>query len=124
MKALVLIADGSEEIEACTVIDVLRRAKMEVTVAAIGTHSTTVTLSRGVKVIADISLPDIVSFASNYAVIILPGGLQGAKAFSNDHLVQKLLKEFEEADKLVAAMCASTTVLHAAGIGKGKRATS
>lgn len=121
--ALVLIADGSEEIEAVTAIDILRRAQVEVTVASVK-QAIDVHCSRGVNLKADTTLTDLAGVATSFSAIILPGGLQAAKTFSSDEMVQRLLKEYEAKGKLVAAMCASTTALRAAGVGEGKRATS
>jgi DJ-1 family protein len=129
-KALVLVADGSEEIEVATAVDILRRGKIQVDLAAVS-GSTSVLLSRQMRLTADNTLNSIVSDQSEvdgvvsfYDAIVLPGGLAGAKTFAADPTVLKLLKKFESQGKLVAAMCASTTVLKAAGIGQGKRATS
>lgn len=125
-SALVLVAEGCEEIETVTVVDVLRRAHVEVTLAAVGTVKE-VKMSRGVSLVADVLL---CAFATPQAVdafdaVILPGGLKGAQTFSKDSACQGLLKAFDATGaKLVAAMCASTTALHAAGVGKGKKATS
>lgn len=125
-SALVLVADGCEEIETVTVVDVLRRAHVEVTLAAVGTVKE-VKMSRGILLVADTLLRE---FATSQVVdafdaVILPGGLKGAQTFCNDNACQELLKAFDATGaKLVAAMCASTTALHAAGVGQGKKATS
>lgn len=124
MQVLVLVAHGSEEIEAVTVIDILRRAGVEVIVASIE-QTLEITCSRHVKLIADESLSKLKdTINSDFEAIIVPGGLEAAKTFSSNQLVQEILKRFEKNHKLIAAMCASTTALHAAGIGKGKKATS
>lgn len=123
MNALVLVADGSEEIEVITVVDILRRAHVIVTIAAVD-DAVNVTCSRGVNLVADAILGDLVSPCKSFEAIILPGGLTGAETFSHSTTVQKLLREFEEAGKLVCAMCASTIALFSAHVGKGKRATS
>ena len=74
-SVLVPIADGSEEIEAVTIVDVLRRASASVTLASI-TDSLTITASRSVKITADALLTDCL--ANTYDAIVLPGGLPGA----------------------------------------------
>lgn len=125
-SALVLVADGCEEIETVTVVDVLRRAHVEATLAAAGA-SKAVKMSRGVLLVADVLLSEFATpqTVEAFDAIILPGGLKGAQAFSSDAACQTLLRAFDASGtKLVAAMCASTTALHAAGVGRGKRATS
>ncbi|PJF18815.1 hypothetical protein PSACC_01390 [Paramicrosporidium saccamoebae] len=117
-KALVLIADGSEEIEAVTVVDVLRRADVNVTLAAVK-DNLQVHCSRHVVILADELLANIPDASAMFDAIIIPGGINGAKILSN-----RVLMEFENSNKWIAAMCAGPTVLHAADIGKGKRATS
>ena len=74
LTAVVLIADGSEEIEAVTVIDVLRRAAVDVTVAAVGAaEDKIVTMSRKTKLVADTSL-DSIDTQQKFDVVVVPGG--------------------------------------------------
>lgn len=120
-SALVLVANGSEEIETITVVDVLRRAGISVTLASV-TDSTEVECSRKVKVVADAILSTLP--IGDFDVLALPGGLAGAREFSTQPAVQDLIKRFWEGHKVVAAMCASTTALKAARIGHGMKATS
>jgi protein deglycase len=119
-KALVLLADGFEEIEAVTIIDVLRRAEVEVHVAALGGESATG--SHGIVVLADGPLARV--DASQFDAVVLPGGMPGAKHLSEDARVQQILREAAASGKLVAAICAAPTALEAAGVLSGKRATS
>jgi DJ-1 family protein len=122
-NVLVLIADGSEEIESVTVIDILRRAHIDVTIGMVG-EDLEVRCANKVRIVADTLLKDIHDATNKFDAIVLPGGGKGAETFASDRIVQQLLKEFEAKDKIIAAMCASTTALYAAKVGEGKRATS
>ncbi|XP_015186243.1 PREDICTED: protein deglycase DJ-1zDJ-1-like [Polistes dominula] len=119
--ALLLIADGSEEMEAVITADVLRRGGVSVTIASLGDNEC-VKCSRDVKVCADTKFANVSD--KKYDVIILPGGLNGSKAFAESADVGKLLQEQEKENKLIAAICAAPTALKAHGIAKGKRVTS
>jgi 4-methyl-5(b-hydroxyethyl)-thiazole monophosphate biosynthesis len=120
MRVLIPLADGVEELEAVTVIDVLRRGGVDVTAAALGA-TPTVCGSRGVRLVADAlwAALDIDSFDA----IVLPGGGKGTDVLLNDTRVIETVQAFDEAGKYVAALCAAPTVLVAAGILKGRKAT-
>lgn len=120
--ALLLIADGSEEMETVITADVLRRGGIAVTLVSIG-DSECVKCSRDVKICADTKLSNV-SDKENYDVVILPGGLGGSKAFAESAEVGKLLQKQEKENKLIAAICAAPTALKAHGIAKGKQVTS
>ncbi|XP_050072638.1 protein dj-1beta-like [Anopheles maculipalpis] len=134
-RALVLIANGSEEMELVITVDVLRRCKIGVIVALVpGPESAKDDLiahcSRGVNVKADTTLQ---AYVQQYAAtedglpdaIILPGGLYGAKAMAEAPDVGTLLERQQKAGKLVAAICAAPTVLLAHGkLFAGRRLTS
>lgn len=120
-SAILLIADGSEEMEAVITIDVLRRAGVAVTIASV-TGNELVKCSRDVKICADAKLQDVVKH--NYDVVILPGGLGGSNAFASSAEVGKLLQEQEKENRVIAAICAAPTALKAHGIAKGKQITS
>ena len=125
-SALVVITDGSEEMEAVIAIDVLRRAGISVTVAALSAagaaaEGRTVTCSRNVLIRADALLTESIG---EFDIIILPGGLTGANRFAESPLVGQLLKKQDAADKLIAAICAAPIALMSHGIGSGKRVTS
>jgi 4-methyl-5(b-hydroxyethyl)-thiazole monophosphate biosynthesis len=111
IKTLIILADGFEDIEAFTVIDILRRAGIEVTLA--GLVSKTVESSSMVKVMADEKLNDI--RVTEYEAVILPGG-RGYKALINSKAVLDMVKDFDKRGKLVAAICAAPVVLAKAGI--------
>jgi 4-methyl-5(b-hydroxyethyl)-thiazole monophosphate biosynthesis len=117
--ALLLLADGFEEIEAVTLIDVLRRAGVAVTTASLaGKH---VRGSHDISIESD-TLLDRVSL-ENFDALVLPGG-PAAKTLREEPRVQAAIKQAVATDKLVAAVCAAPTALEAAGVLKGKRATS
>jgi len=121
--ALVIITDGSEEIEAVVTIDVLRRAGVKALVAVLEVSGGIVTCSRDVKLAGDVSFQESLS-AGPYDAVVLPGGMPGAKTFAASEGVKKLLVEQYNAGRIVAAICASPAlVLPAAGIAEGKRVT-
>ena len=115
------MAEGCEEIEGLTVVDVLRRAKMEITMVSI-TDSHRVTGSHGVTFETDACIEEV-DFAS-YDGVILPGGLPGTTNLGACDKVVALIKEFAGQGKLVAAICAAPSVLGKNGILEGKKATS
>jgi len=117
--ALVLLADGFEEIEAVTIIDVLRRGDVLVTTASLGTER--VTGSHQISLAAD-ALLDAVA-VENFDALVLPGG-PAAKTLREDARAQATIKRAAAAGKLLAAVCAAPTALEAAGVLAGKRATS
>jgi 4-methyl-5(b-hydroxyethyl)-thiazole monophosphate biosynthesis len=119
-KALLLLAEGFEEIEAVTIIDVLRRAEILVTVAAL--VSSPVRGAHGIVVAADTTLALVDS--ESFDALVLPGGMPGAKHLREDARVLELVRRFVQANKLTAAICAAPTALEAAGVLSGRRATS
>jgi len=105
-QVLVAIADGSEEIEAVTVIDVLRRAGAEVTVASVEAQLM-ITASRGVKLVAD----RLVSACrEEYDLIVLPGGMPGAERLRDCRALVELLQRQREGGRRYAAICAAPAV--------------
>ncbi len=120
MKVLVPIADGSEEIEAITIIDTLRRAGAEVTIASVSTLQ--ITASRGVKIVADRLISDCINM--EYDLIALPGGTLGAEHLRDSKPLIALLKKQESAGKWFAAICASPAkVFQPYGLLNGRKAT-
>lgn len=117
---LVPLADGCEELEAVTVIDLLRRAGIDVTVA--GLDGATVTASRGVKLVPDTDLDE--ALKQDYDMVVLPGGAGGADRLGDDERVRELLLKMADSERFTAAICAGPKVLAGAGLLKGKRATS
>ena len=107
-RVLVPIANGSEEIEVCTIVDVLRRAGAEV---VIGSANTTleVTLAHGLKVVADKILSECVH--EDFAMIALPGGMPGAEHLRDNADLTMLLKKQHKAGLWIGAICASPSVV-------------
>jgi 4-methyl-5(b-hydroxyethyl)-thiazole monophosphate biosynthesis len=119
-KALVAIANGTEEIETVCIIDVLRRAGVSVTVASV--EELQVTASRGVKLVADQLIGDCVD--ETYDLIALPGGMPGAEHLRDAKDLEEMLKRQRQERRLYAAICASpVVVLQYHGLLKGCRAT-
>jgi len=113
-KVLVLLANGFEEIEALSVVDVLRRANIEVVMAAINKKQ--VIGAHNVKVQADTHILDVKN--SDFDMVVLPGGLPGATNLQKDANVQKLLKDFDHDKKTIGAICAAPIALQSAGVLK------
>ncbi len=119
-KVLVPLADGCEELEAVTIIDLLRRAGIEVTVA--GLNPGVVKASRGVQLMPDTTLD--LALADSYDMIVLPGGMPGAQHLKVDPRILDAVRRMAAAGKITAAICAAPTVLLAAGVLEGRQATS
>lgn len=117
---LVPLAQGCEEIEAVTVIDILRRAGIKVVSA--GLDKQPVRASRGTVLIPDTTLAS--ALEQTYDMIVLPGGQPGSNNLKADARILELLKKMAKADKYIAAICAAPSVLAAAGLLDGKLATS
>ncbi|CAG8533331.1 3492_t:CDS:2 [Acaulospora colombiana] len=123
-KVLVLIANGTEEMEAVISIDILRRAQIEVLVAGVEVDEFA-TCNRGVNIKPDLIIKDFSSLdASAYDAIIIPGGLKGAETISSNAGVQSLLSSAYKSGKIIAAICAGPFAIKAAGINKGGKITS
>ena len=107
VKVVVVLAEGFEEIEALTPIDVLRRAGLDVTVAGVG--GTLITGAHKVTVKCDV---DVSSIENNkFTCIILPGGMPGALNLRNSKSVSRLVTSINHANGLVCAICASPAVV-------------
>jgi protein deglycase len=119
-KVLVPLAQGCEEIEAVTVIDLLRRASIEVISA--GLDEKPVKASRGVVLIPDTTLDKIIN--ELFDMIVLPGGQPGSDRLNQDQRILQLLQNTYQRGKYVAAICAAPKVLATAGLLQHKRATS
>lgn len=121
-QILVPIANGSEEMEAAIIIDVLRRSKANVVVASVE-DKVEIEASRKVKLVADMLLDEASKLS--YDLIVLPGGLGGAQAFAKCDKLVNLLKKQKESNRPYGAICASPAlVLEPHGLLKGKKATA
>ncbi len=114
------LAEGFEEIEAVSIIDVLRRAEFDVTTVSV-TGDLKVTGSHNIPVTADILFEDI-DFG-NIDMIVLPGGMPGAKNLNNHAGLKNQILQFNKSEKPLGAICAAPLVFGQAGILKGKNAT-
>lgn len=119
-RVLVPLAAGCEELEAVTLIDLLRRAGIEVVSA--GLQPGIVKASRGTQLVPDTLLDAVLH--DDFDMIALPGGMPGAQHLKEDPRIISLLKKMAEQDKYTAAICAAPAVLAEAGLLAGKRATS
>lgn len=119
MKILVPFAEGFEEIEAFTVVDVLRRAGIKVD--TVGITGTMITGAHGVKVTVDKKLTDVK--IDEYDGIVLPGGMPGAANLGRSTSLIEMIKKLFTKGKLVAAICASPVILAKAGLLDNKKAT-
>ncbi|OLY77880.1 Protein deglycase DJ-1zDJ-1 [Smittium mucronatum] len=114
-RAVIFIADGTEEIEATVTVDVLRRAGIEVLVCGVSIEKVPYyTCSRGLKIVPDSILDfDPINFDTFNAVII-PGGLEGSKILSENDQVQRILADFYAQGKVVATICAGCLAIKTA----------
>jgi 4-methyl-5(b-hydroxyethyl)-thiazole monophosphate biosynthesis len=119
-SVLVPLAQGCEELEAVTVVDLLRRAGIEVITA--GLDAQPVRASRGMLLVADTTLDT--ALQQEFDMVVLPGGLPGADHLRDDQRVIDLVKKMAANDRYTAAICAAPRVLAHAGLLDGKRATS
>ena len=120
-RALVLVATGFEEIETITVIDILRRANIEVVSA--GIEPGEIKGSRKIKIVPDVQLNKVVN-DENFDMIVLPGGIPGTTNLKKDEGVKKIIERMYKQGKYTAAICAAPTVLSAIGLTTGKNITS
>ncbi len=120
MNTLVPLANGSEEMEAVIIIDVLRRAGWKVDSVSIE-KTLTVKCSRGVNIVADKLWEHI--DPTDYDLIVLPGGAQGAETFAAHEGLKETIRIFLASNRNVAAICAAPLVLQAAGVLNNRRAT-
>ena len=111
-KIILAILNGFEEIEAISIIDVCRRANIEVTIAAV--EDLTTIGAHNIKIQADCKIEDISS--DDFDMIVLPGGLPNAFTLADNEKVQSLLKEFKLKNKKIGAICAAPYALHKADV--------
>ncbi|MEQ1557204.1 MAG: DJ-1 family glyoxalase III [Gallionella sp.] len=118
--ALVLFADGSEELEAVTIVNILRRGGVNVSFA--GLSCGLLRGSRGMLLRPDMTLDS--AMEHDFDMIVLPGGQPGSDTLKADSRVIALLQKMSTQDKYISAICAAPAVLAEAGLLDGKRATS
>ena len=119
-RVAVFVADGSEEVEAITPVDLLRRAKVDVDVVSI-MPVTEITASRDIRIKADKKIDEI-NF-DDYDMLVLPGGVRGTNNLNSCEELKKNLARFNDQGKCIAAICAAPTVFSGMGLLKGKKAT-
>lgn len=120
-KVIVFLANGFEEIEGLTVVDLLRRADINVETVSIS-DSLTVTGAHNISVSADTLIKD--ASLSDADMVVLPGGMPGTLNLGNCKLVTDTVTEYFNQGKRVAAICAAPSILGDLGILNGKRACS
>ncbi len=126
-RVVVPIAAGFEEIETITIVDILRRAGVAVSLASVEEGSPPAALEgrSGIKVVADRVLSEVQ--ISDFDMIVLPGGLKGAQTLQKDRHVARLLKDSQRSDPsryFIGAICAAPIVLAANNMIAGRRLTS
>ncbi len=119
-RVLVPLAPGFEDLEAVTIVDLLRRAGIDVVTA--GLQTGLIEGARGMRVQPDATLDAVLEH--DFDMIVLPGGMPGAEHLKNDARVQGVLKRLAGAGKFTAAICAAPIALAQAGLLDGKQATS
>lgn len=119
-KVFIHLANGFEEVEAITPVDVLRRAGCEVTLVSV-TGKREVTSARGLTVLADRLFEDMDYGQAD--VILFPGGQPGSDNLTKHEGLKKVIGGFNREGKMIAAICAAPMVLANAGILQGKRVT-
>ena len=118
-KVAVILADGFEEIEALTVVDIMRRAGEQCNMVSI--NKIDVVGAHNITVKADSLISDEIK---NYDLIVLPGGMPGAKNLKENLKVIELIKDFNSKNKLIGAICAAPIALAKAKIIDGRNITS
>lgn len=117
---LVLFAEGSEELEAITIVNILRRAGVAVTLA--GLVPGPLRGSRSVMLVPDRTLDEVLH--EDFDMVVLPGGQPGSNNLKADMRVAELLRRMAQQGRFVAAICAAPAVLASAGLLDGKQATA
>ncbi len=127
MKVVVPMAEGFEEIEFVTIVDILRRAEVEVVTASLGERKGpgqekgTVGGSHVIRVVPDAVIDEI--DPDEFDAVVLPGGFPGFVTLGNDERVLDLVRRMDRAGKHVAAICGAPSVLIKAGVVQGRHAT-
>ncbi len=122
-RVLVPLAEGFEEIEAVTIVDVLRRAGVETTTASLAAKRE-VKGAHGVSIAADATLDSVAKGKTKFDAVVLPGGMPGAANLKADARVLAALRDVVAHGGTAAAICAAPIALEAAGLLKGRKATA
>ena len=120
-KTAIFLADGYEEIEALAIVDIFRRAGIELDMVSISDELLT-NGSHGIQVMADMLLKDV-GF-DEYDMLILPGGLKGMQNLEACTTLMQQIDAFYENNKYIAAICASPSIFGRRGILEGRQATA
>nr|ACO14632.1 DJ-1 [Caligus clemensi]ACO15444.1 DJ-1 [Caligus clemensi] len=120
-RALVLLAEGAEEIETSIIVDVLRRGDIQTVLAGLGSDVSPVNCSRDMKFLPDKPLQEALS--ESFDVVVLPGGLKGSQNLAASAEVKSLLEK-QLQNGFVAAICAAPTVISTHGLAKDRKITS
>ncbi|MBR2901922.1 MAG: DJ-1/PfpI family protein [Clostridia bacterium] len=120
-RVIIFVADGFEEIEAISVIDILRRANIKVDICSV-TGKNILVGAHNISVASDVT-KDVVR-CDDYDACVLPGGMPGAKTLSNDEFVRSFFVEMNRQGKLCCAICAAPMALYKYGLLKGKKCVS
>lgn len=118
-RALVVLAEGAEEAEAVIIIDVLRRAGIDVVIASLGAD-TVVQCSRKVRIAADLTLAAV---TGNFDALVLPGGAEGARRLAASEQVGERLRAHSKDGRLVAAICAAPLAFQTHQVFAGRAMT-
>ncbi|MCQ2771222.1 MAG: DJ-1/PfpI family protein [Clostridia bacterium] len=120
MRAILFFANGTEEVEALTPLDYLRRAGVEVTF--VGLDDKVQTGSHGISIITDISSTEL-DLSEHFDMLILPGGMPGTTNLEKSKIVQSLINKAIESSLYLAAICAAPSIYGKLGLLNGKSAT-
>lgn len=120
-QVIVPLAQGCEELEAVTIIDLLVRAGITVTSVSLDDNKHIIA-SRGVRLVADTMLSEV--SAQDFDMVVLPGGLPGANYLNDSMLLQNFLQEMASKQAYIGAICAAPKVLVSSGLLDNKQATS
>ncbi|KAM0755266.1 DJ-1 [Meredithblackwellia eburnea MCA 4105] len=130
-RVLILVADGSEEIEVMAPLDIFVRASLSPVLVSVSPAFSPsqslpyITLSRGAKILADTQFETLQQkYKDDFDAVVIPGGAKGAERLSGDKAVQELVWSFYESGKLVGMICAGSLAAKSAGIAEGSRITS
>ncbi len=115
MTCLIPIANGTEEMEAVIIVDMLRRAGVDVTIAGDGDM---VTCSRGLRIVPDLAIDDIAD-DDDFDLVVIPGGSQGVENLMENDALRHILARHRAAKKPLGAICAAPVLLHEFGLLRG-----